>query len=584
MRRSSLSIAATSLSLTGWLDASAQPEPTAVRQATVRPPALDVDRICAPCLSGRIGETKVSQPMHSPVAPMAAPPPPPPAPLRHATPSTAVVPEARFRSPSTDAATSVARMGGAPLSGSPVDRERYGDNEVAGVRSVTADPVSTFGVDVDTGAHANVRRLLTAGRMPPRDAVRTEELLNYFRCDDPAPADRVVPFTVSNDVAVTPWNPDTRLLRIGLHGYDVAHAERPPANLVFLVDVSGSMGARDKLPLVQCALAVTAERLRPDDRVSVVAYAGAAGLVLPPTSDKRAVLAAIERMQAGGSTAGEAGLRLAYATANANKRDGAINRVLLATDGDLNVGVTNDETLTELVEREAKGGVTLTTLGFGTGSYNEAMMEQIADHGNGNHAYLDSVAEVAKVLDDELSSTLFTIAKHVKMQVEFNPGVISQCRLIGYENRALKEEDFANDAVDAGDIGAGHQVTALHEVVPAGAKGWLPERAFAANRPAAAASTGGRAYVLKLRYKLPGEDRSRLIEVDTPPAALARAGRPKGAFAAAVAAYGQKLRGDPLLANYDRAAVTGLAGRPDNPLRRQFTDLIRMAASLNTKA
>lgn len=464
------------------------------------------------------------------------------------------------------------------------NRERYGDNEVAGVQRVADMPVSTFGVDVDTGSYANVRRMLVTGEQPPQDAVRTEELLNYFRYDYPAPTDRRVPFTVSTDVAVTPWNADTRLLRIGLRGYDVASEERPPANLVFLIDVSGSMNSPDKLPLVQCSLALTAERLRPDDRVSIVAYAGAAGLVLEPTSDKSQVIHAIGRLQAGGSTAGGAGLALAYATANANRREGGINRILLATDGDFNVGVTRDETLTEIVERQAKSGVTLTTLGFGTGNYNEAMMEQIADHGNGNYAYIDGPAEALKVLDDELSSTLFTIAKDVKVQVEFNPALVSEYRLIGYENRALKEEDFANDAVDAGDIGAGHQVTALYEVVPAGATGWLPRRTFAANRRDGETGVAdGRPYVLKLRYKLPDEDRSRLIESSTALGQFRAAGPVRGdfAFATAVAAYGQKLRGDTLLAGFGWERVRGLAGNPATPLRREFVALTDRAARLD---
>lgn len=569
--------------------APAQQQGLPIRQG---PTPDTAEQICAPFLDGEPREQIVLT-----AAPIAVPLPPPPVVAPPPTqPRTATPPPPPPPPPILSAPAYVPPPAGqgVMVTGSyvspalrPENRERYSDNEVSGVQRVADAPVSTFGVDVDTGSYANVRRMLIDGSLPPQDAVRTEELLNYFRYDYPAPTDRRVPFTVNTDVAVTPWNADTRLLRIGLRGYDVSRAERPPANLVFLIDVSGSMGSLDKLPLVQCSLALTAERLRPDDRVSIVVYAGAAGLVLEPTADKARVIDAIGRLQAGGSTAGGAGLALAYATAKANKREGGINRILLATDGDFNVGVTRDETLTEIVEREAKSGVTLTTLGFGTGNYNEAMMEQIADHGNGNYAYIDGPAEAMKVLDDELSSTLFTIAKDVKVQVEFNPAVISEYRLIGYENRALTEEEFADDAVDAGDIGAGHQVTALYEVVPAGAKGWLPEREFAANRRGAGqGDPDGRPYVLKLRYKLPDEDRSRLIEASTPRGEFVRPRAPSGdfAFASAVAAYGQKLRGDRLLADFGWERVGALAGRPETPLRREFVTLVERVVRMSAPA
>ena len=339
-------------------------------------------------------------------------------------------------------------------------RERYDGKAVSPVHIARTDPVSTFSVDVDTGAYANARRFLTSGQLPPRDAVRSEELINYFRYDYPAPVTRDMPFTVTTDVAVSPWNPATQLLRIGLRGYDLpARGARPPANLVFLVDVSGSMASQDKLPLVKSALAGLAGELGAQDRISIVVYAGAAGLVLPPTNDPARIRNALDRLSAGGSTAGGAGLQLAYNIARDNFIKGGVNRILLATDGDFNVGVSDSKALVEMVERERDSGITLTTLGFGTGNYNEAMMEQIADHGNGNYAYIDSALEARKVLGDQMSSTLFTIAKDVKIQVEFNPAQVSQYRLIGYENRALREEDFANDRVDAGDIGAGHQVT-----------------------------------------------------------------------------------------------------------------------------
>jgi Ca-activated chloride channel family protein len=407
-------------------------------------------------------------------------------------------------------------------------------------------------------------------------------MLNYFRYDYPAPRDRSRPFSVQADMTTTPWNPETRLLRVGLRGYDLPRRERPAANLVFLVDVSGSMNSPDKLPLVQCSLALLADRLTSRDRVSIVVYAGAAGIVLEPTSSRDAVVESLKDLQAGGSTAGGAGIQLAYDVARRNRIEGGINRVVLATDGDFNVGITNNETLVDMVEREREGGITLTTLGFGTGNYNEAMMEQIADHGNGNYAYIDSPREAQKVLDDELSSTLFTIAHDVKIQVEFNPAYVAEYRLIGYENRALREEDFDNDAVDAGDIGAGHQVTALYEIVPAGSRGWLPSRRYEANRRVASGGAdNGELAFLRLRYKLPGQDQSRLIEEPVHAGLIGGARAPQGdvAFIAAVAAYGQLLRGDTNMGRFTFADARSLAARSAgrNYWRREFVGLLDLA-------
>jgi Ca-activated chloride channel family protein len=462
------------------------------------------------------------------------------------------------------------------------DRERYAGKEVATVQSVAAAPVSTFSVDVDTGSYANVRRLLNRGVMPPQAAVRTEEMLNYFRYDYPAPQDRSRPFTIATDLAATPWNGATRLLRIGLRGYDVSRSERPAANLVFLVDVSGSMEDPEKLPLVKCSLALLARQLTPRDRVSIVVYAGAAGRVLDPTSDPKQVIGALRRLQAGGSTAGAEGIQLAYRTARENRLEGGINRVILATDGDFNVGVSDNDALVDMVEREREAGITLTTLGFGSGNYNEAMMEQIADHGNGNYSYIDTPREAQKVLAQELSSTLFTIAKDVKIQIEFNPAYVSEYRLVGYENRTLNEQDFDNDKVDAGDIGAGHQVTALYELVPAGAKGWRSGRHFAANRVAARGREDGQLAWLRLRYKLPGGGASRLIEQPVPAALVDNAGPPRGdtAWAAAVAAFGQKLRGDPWLGSFgygDARRLAQSAGIGGDYWRGEFLRLATLA-------
>lgn len=460
-------------------------------------------------------------------------------------------------------------------------RERYDGKEVSPVKIAQTDPVSTFSVDVDTGAYANTRRFLTAGQLPPKDAVRSEELINYFRYDYVMPLSRSAPFSVNTDVAVTPWNPQTRLLRIGLRGYDLARSSRPPANLVFLVDVSGSMSSADKLPLVKTALAGLAGELSPRDKVSIVVYAGAAGLVLEPTSDERKIRAALDRLSAGGSTAGGAGLQLAYQVARDNYVQGGVNRILLATDGDFNVGISDTKSMIAMVERERDNGITLTTLGFGEGNFNEAMMEQIADKGNGNYAYIDTALEARKVLGDQMSSTLFTIAKDVKIQVEFNPAQVSQYRLLGYENRALREEDFNNDKVDAGDIGAGHQVTAIYEIVPTGSRGWNDPRRYQDVSPRGDTRGGELAFV-KLRYKLPDGTTSRLIERPVAASLMRTAARPTVdfAFANAVAAFGQRLRGDALLQGYSHAQIAALAGRQSDFWRQEFVRLVGLAGSL----
>jgi Ca-activated chloride channel homolog len=421
--------------------------------------------------------------------------------------------------------------------------------------------------------------------LPPRDAVRSEELVNYFRYDYPLPTSTDAPFSVTTDVALTPWNPQTRLLRIGLRGYDLARSSRAPANLVFLVDVSGSMDSPDKLPLVKTALAGLADELRPHDRVSIVVYAGAAGLVLPATSDGRAIREGLERLSAGGSTAGGAGLQLAYQVARDNFIRGGVNRILLATDGDFNVGVSDTKALIRMVEEQRDNGITLTTLGFGQGNLNDAMMERVADHGNGNYAYIDSALEARKVLGEQMASTLFTIAKDVKVQVEFNPALVAQYRLLGYENRALREEDFANDLVDAGEIGAGHQVTALYEIVPTGAKGWIEPRRYGDRPDGPARAPGSELAYVKLRYKLPGGTASKLIERAVPAAVLSGAAPPRGdmAFAVAVAAFGQKLRGDPLLGTMSYPRIAALAEGQRDFWRQEFGKLVAIAGSLDAR-
>ncbi len=507
----------------------------------------------------------------------AVPPPPPPAPPPPASPPPPLV----VTSMPVPSIMPTPEMQRAAPGYAQQDRERYKGSEVASIKAVADEPVSTFSVDVDTGSYANVRRFLTQGQTPPESAVRTEEMINYFRYDYPVPKDRSRPFSVTTDMATTPWNADTRLLRIGIKGFDVPASERPPANLVFLIDVSGSMASHDKLPLVKSSLAMLADRLGPKDKVSIVVYAGAAGIVLEPTGKADYVKQALACLDAGGSTAGGQGMELAYATAKANFIKGGVNRVIMATDGDFNVGISSNEGIEAIVKKNREAGITLTTLGFGQGNYNEAMMERVADVGNGNYAYIDSAIEANKVLDEEMAATIFTIAKDVKIQLEFNPQVVKEYRLIGYENRLLAEEDFDNDKVDAGDIGSGHQVTALYEIVPTGTKGWLPERRYDENRRSVGQGKSGEIGLLKLRYKLPDGDTSMLIEQPMQRTMLSTARPPAGdmAFVTAVAAYGQKLRGDKYIGTYSWSDIRTLAGDQRGYLREEFVKLTMLAGS-----
>ncbi len=468
-----------------------------------------------------------------------------------------------------------------------VYREQYQKIESSPVQAVAQQPVSTFSIDVDTGAYANVRRFLNDGSLPPKDAVRLEELVNYFPYAYPKP-EGDVPFSVATELATTPWNPETRLLRVAIKAADLSAAELPPANLVFLVDVSGSMDRREGLPMVQSTLKLLVDQLRPQDRVALVTYAGNASVVLESTagSDKAKIRAAIDQLSAGGSTAGESGIQLAYQEAQKGLLKGGINRILLATDGDFNVGISDFETLKQLAADKRKTGVSLTTLGFGTDNYNEQLMEQLADAGDGNYAYIDNLREARKVLVDQLSSTLAVVAKDVKIQVEFNPAEVSEYRLLGYENRALKREDFSNDKVDAGEIGAGHTVTALYEVVPVGAKGWLESLRYtqASEKPGKA----GEIAWLRLRYKAPEGGASKLVERPiakgeaTPIAKASEDLR----FAAAVAAFAQQLRdakytGDFSLADSARLA-RGAKGEDPFGLRGEFVQLVELAQGLQT--
>lgn len=463
-------------------------------------------------------------------------------------------------------------------------REQYQTLADNPIHSVAETPVSTFSADVDTGAYANVRRLLNQGRLPPEGAVRLEELVNYFPYDYALPSDGS-PFGVTTELAASPWNPHTRLLRIGIKASDRAVAELAPANLVFLVDVSGSMDRREGLPMVKSTLKLLVDQLRDQDRVSLVVYAGESRVVLEPTSgrEKAKIRTAIEQLTAGGSTAGASGIELAYQMAQQAFIPKGINRILLATDGDFNVGVSDFDSLKQMAVDKRKSGISLTTLGFGVDNYNEHLMEQLADAGDGNYAYIDNLREARKVLVDQLSSTLAVVAQNVKLQVEFNPAQVSEYRLLGYENRALKREDFSNDKVDAGEIGAGHTVTALYEIVPAGEQGWLEPLRYGKSDAVVSAKSGELA-MLRVRYQRAEGGKSLLIE--RPIANQVVTASEDLRFAAAVAAFSQQLKdarytGDFSLKDTE-ALARGARGDDRFGLRNEFVQLVELAQSLRS--
>lgn len=468
-------------------------------------------------------------------------------------------------------------------------RDKFSHETENAVKMVAEAPVSTFSIDVDTASYSFMRRQIMQGTLPAKDSVRIEEMVNYFPYDYPAARDADRPFAPSVAVYPSPWNPANQIVHIGIKGKDVNHKQR--SNIVFLLDVSGSMDSPDKLPLLKNALRLLVDQLGDQDKVGIVVYAGAAGVVLEPTGDKSKILGALDNLSAGGSTAGGEGIRKAYDLARAHFDKDAVNRVILATDGDFNVGITNPDELQGYIERERESGIFLSVLGFGEGNYNDALMQKLAQNGNGTAAYIDNLNEARKVLVDEVTSSLYPIAKDVKIQVEFNPEKVSSYRLIGYETRMLNREDFNNDKVDAGEIGAGHAVTALYEITPAGGK--APVDALRYGKPEhdnkdtanpVRRSSGDELAYLKIRYKLPKEDSSRLIERPITSAdkkTEITAASDDMRFAAAVAGFGSLLKGSAYTQHYSYDDVLTLAegakGSDKFGYRGEFVNLVRLA-------
>ena len=475
----------------------------------------------------------------------------------------------------------------------PYDTASYAEIQENRFRLVKDHPLSTFSIDVDTASYSNVRRFLNEGRLPPVDAVRIEEMINYFRFDYPEPRNGV-PVAVTTELGSAPWSPKHKLALVGLRSAPIRQEKTPPRNLTFLLDVSGSMSPVNRLPLIKTAMRMLVDTLRPEDKVAIVVYAGASGLVLPTTSgeDKGKIQAALERLSAGGSTNGAAGIQLAYNIASENFVRGGVNRVILATDGDFNVGVTSQSELTRMIEQKRERGIFLSVLGVGDDNLKDSTMEMLADKGNGNYSYLDSIQEARRVLIAEAGATLVTVAKDVKLQIEFNPSRVVGYRLIGYENRMLRKEDFNNDRKDAGEMGAGHTVTALYELVPAGERvpagdvdplkyQYQPRETIVY-----APSTSNELMTIKVRYKAPDGDTSKLLEFpvrDSAPRMSANLG-----FAAAVAEFGMLLRRSDFKGASTWTQAASLArehrGRDDDGYRAEFIRLVDLAGALDTKS
>mgnify|MGYP001085697362 CR=1 FL=1 len=563
------------------------------RQRVAPEPAVINDAPCDQAVRSYAPGRPVPMPMGMPmatrqqaIAPAAIAPAPAPVAEADAVALSAAAPATPMMAKAQRSMGATGGMVVAIMPAQPVDRENYKHRDANAVHLAANDPVSTFSIDVDTGSYTNVRHMLNEGRLPPADAVRTEEFINYFDYGYAPPGDRSRPFSVTTELAPAPWNTSRQLLMVGIQGYKVPASEIPAANLVFLVDVSGSMNEPDKLPLLKASLKQIVPKLRAQDRVSLVTYAGATCVALPSTpGDQHATItAAIDALGAGGSTNGAAGIDLAYAQAAKGYIKGGVNRVILATDGDFNVGMTGVQALKDRIAEKRKSGVALTTLGFGEGNYNDEMAVELADVGNGSHHYIDSLDEGRRVLVDEMSATLMTIAKDVKIQVEFNPGVVAEYRLIGYEKRVLAREDFNNDAVDAGEIGAGANVTALYEITLKGAPGArIDPLRYGSDT---AASKGGELAFLRLRYKDPDGGASKLIE-EPLSARVAAEPSERLRFAASVAAFAENLRGGKYVEGfgYDKVATLaqGALGKDDGGYRAGMARLAALAGGMQTE-
>lgn len=476
-----------------------------------------------------------------------------------------------------------------PESGEPSSQEKYRDDfenfETNPVMLVSENPVSTFSADVDTASYSFVRRRLNAGYLPEKAAVRLEEMVNYFDYDYPAPENPEQPFSASIYVHDSPWAKDKKLIHIGIQGYEIEADQQPDSNLVFLLDVSGSMNSPDKLPLVKQSMELLISQLKPDDTIAITVYAGAAGTVLPPTKvrDKATIIEAMNKLEAGGSTAGAEGIQLAYQLAEQNFDPDAVNRIILATDGDFNVGINDREQLKGFVERKRQEGIYLSVLGFGQGNYHDHLMQTLAQNGNGVAGYIDTLSEAQKVLVHEATSSLFPIATDLKLQVEFNPATVREYRLLGYETRALKREDFNNDKVDAGDIGSGHSVTAIYEIALTGSEGnMIDDLRYADKDNGNANSKSNELAFIKIRYKLPGEETSKLLEFP-----IVAGGEQNEAikhevnFATAAAGFAQLLKDGKYLQDWDYDDALELAqankGEDEYGYRTEFVQLIRKA-------
>ncbi len=489
---------------------------------------------------------------------------------------------------SEDKKDSDSMANGSPEPKSKSSSERYAELTENPFLETNKAPLSTFSIDVDTASYANTRRYLNDGTLPPRDAVRIEEMINYFEYDYPQPIGKI-PFSVNTEVSTAPWKTNHKLVRIGLQGKKVALENVPPSNLVFLLDVSGSMNSPDKLPLLKNALKILLNQLSARDRIAIVAYAGASGLVLPSTyaSDRQKILSAMDRLRAGGSTNGGSGIQLAYKIAEDNFISNGNNRVILATDGDFNVGVSGDEALVRLIEQKRQSNISLSVFGFGRGNLNDSMMEKLSNKGNGNYAYIDSVDEAKKALGNQVAGTLFTIAKDVKIQVEFNPSKVAGYRLIGYENRKLADRDFNDDTKDAGEIGSGHSVTALYEIVPAGQKIENPgvDDLRYAKQESSNTKFDDELMTVKLRYKEPKESRSKLVTIGVLDNHRSIESSSKNMkFAAAVTQFGLLLRDSRYKGNASFRSVSTLAssslGSDLQGYRSEFLTLVNKASSL----